>query len=99
MNTPRATAMVRSLVRQLLGALALMLALAMGVVTGPLRAMPVRSTLSTTCCGSDWPVLAMMSPLSSATSQSMDTPVASMARRAAEETSGPIPSPGIKVTL
>ena len=48
--------------------------------------------------GSDWPVLRMSAALSSAISQSMATPVASTARRAAWETSGPMPSPGMRVT-
>ena len=48
--------------------------------------------------GSDSPVLRMTSEFSSTVSQSIATPVASTARRAALATSGPIPSPGIKVT-
>src|SRR5215475_6191946 len=51
-----------------------------------------------TYCGTDCPVLAMISGLSSATSQSIWTPVASTARRVAADTSGPIPSPGMRVT-
>src|SRR5580698_4127704 len=69
-----------------------------GVVTGPFNPTRVRSRLSRTSCGSETPVLRINSSLSWTTSQSMETPVASTARRAAEETSGPIPSPGINVT-
>src|ERR1019366_10115593 len=47
---------------------------------------------------SDSPVFRMRPALSSAISQSTWTPVASTTRRAAWATSGPMPSPGIKVT-
>src|SRR3984957_8226103 len=69
-----------------------------GVVTGPFNPTRVCSRLSSTSCGRETPALRITSSFSSTTSQSIETPVASTARRAAEETSGPIPSPGIKVT-
>src|ERR1700733_2558457 len=69
-----------------------------GVVTGPFNPTRVRSRLSRTSCGNETPALRITSSFSSTTSHSIATPVASTARRAAEETSGPIPSPGIKVT-
>ena len=69
-----------------------------GVVIGALRATLVRRHDSMTLSGTGVPSLAMMSTPASSTSHWMSTPVASMQNLVASASSGPTPSPGIRVT-
>src|SRR5881409_4058926 len=70
-----------------------------GVVIGPLSATPVSRIASRTSSGSGLPpYLSITSAPASRTSQSNSTPVASRTRRVASVNSGPVPSPGIRVT-
>ncbi len=70
-----------------------------GVVIGPLMATLFLRTDSSTCSGSGVPYFSMTSAPASAISHSMSTPVASTTRRIAVVSSGPIPSPGMRVTV
>src|SRR5436305_13163420 len=71
----------------------------MGVVIGPLSATPFRRIESSTCSGSGLPPYSSITSVPACcTSQSNSTPVASRTRRVASVSSGPVPSPGIKVT-
>src|SRR6266540_2899088 len=69
-----------------------------GVVIGPLSATRVRRMESKIRSGSGVPSRARAAAPASSTAHSNPTPVASMTRRVASETSGPMPSPGIRVT-
>src|ERR1700760_3583836 len=70
-----------------------------GVVIGPFSATPVSRTASRTSGGSGLPpCLSITSAPAWRTSQSNSTPVASSTRRVASVSSGPVPSPGIRVT-
>ena len=69
-----------------------------GVVIGALRATLVRRHDSMTLSGTGVPSFAITSTPASWTSQLIATPVASMHIRVASASSGPTPSPGIKVT-
>ena len=70
-----------------------------GVSSGPLSATRVRAIESIVSWGTPLgsPVLKTSAP-ASCSSHSIGAPAASMIRRAAFTTSGPIPSPGIRVT-
>ncbi|OPZ76720.1 MAG: hypothetical protein BWY79_01483 [Actinobacteria bacterium ADurb.Bin444] len=68
-----------------------------GVVMGPLMATRVSRMASSTCGGSGVPYFSITSAPASASTQSMSTPVAAMATRAAAMSSGPVPSPGMQV--
>ncbi len=70
-----------------------------GVVMGPLMAMPLRRIESMTRSGSGVPSLAIVASPACCTSHSNGIPVASSTPRAASASSGPIPSPGISVTV
>src|SRR5688572_6214182 len=70
-----------------------------GVVIGPLIATRVRATESRTYLGSGVPCFGMTSAPASTVSHSIFTPVASTIRRIASVSSGPVPSPGIRVTV
>jgi len=72
--------------------------LPIGVVIGPLSATRFFRTDSRTSSGSGVPRARIAFSPASTTSQSIETPVASVTTRAAFVTSGPIPSPGIMVT-
>ena len=69
-----------------------------GVVSGPLRPTLFLRSESRTRCGSGVPSACITSAPAFCTSQSISTPVASMARHVAAASSGPMPSPGINVT-
>src|SRR2546423_3639752 len=70
-----------------------------GVVIGPFRATPASRTASSTCGGSGLPPYRSITSVpASWTSQSNSTPVASRTRRVAAVSSGPVPSPGMRVT-
>src|SRR6266511_1226763 len=69
-----------------------------GVVIGPLSATRVRRMESKIRSGSGVPSRARAAAPASSTAHSNPTPVASMTRWVASETSGPMPSPGIRVT-
>ena len=69
-----------------------------GVVIGAFRATLVRRHDSITLSGTGVPSFAMTSTPASWTSQSIATPVASMHSCVASASSGPTPSPGIRVT-
>ena len=69
-----------------------------GVVIGPLSATRLRRIDSSTCSGSGVPYSAMTASPASWTSHSKATPDASSTRRVASASSGPMPSPGIRVT-
>ena len=70
---------------------------AIGVVTGPLSATLFRLIESSRPVGSDWPKrLKAMTP-ASCRSQSIARPAAVKIRTTAAVTSGPMPSPGIRV--
>ena len=69
-----------------------------GVVIGPLIAILFFLIDSMTESGSGVPAVSMMSTPASCTSHSKATPVASRTRFVASAISGPVPSPGIKVT-
>src|SRR5919109_5501392 len=71
----------------------------MGVVIGPLSATPFSRIDSRTCSGSGLPpCCSITSAPACCTSQSNSTPVASRTRRVASVSSGPVPSPGMRVT-
>src|SRR4051812_18236659 len=70
-----------------------------GVVIGPLIATPVRRIDSSVVSGSGLPPCwSITSAPACWTSHSNSTPVASTTRRVASMSSGPVPSPGIRVT-
>ena len=69
-----------------------------GVATGPLSATLVSRIESNTSCGKSSPPLARLTSPTSRRRHSKATPVASITLSAASVISGPIPSPGIKVT-
>ena len=69
------------------------------MVIGPLMATPLRRMLSITRSGSGVPSLAMVASPACCTSQSKPMPVASRTPTVASASSGPIPSPGISVTV
>src|SRR5262245_13214174 len=69
-----------------------------GVFVGPFSATRRSRIDSITRSGSGVPSRSQVSKPASWTSHSISTPVASSARRAASVTSGPTPSPGIRVT-
>ena len=70
-----------------------------GVVMGPLMATLVSLTESMTACGSGVPYFSMTSAPASTSIHSICTPVAATATLVAAMISGPIPSPGMQVTL
>ena len=70
-----------------------------GVVIGPLIATLVRRIESSTCCGSGVPYSSITSRPASCTSQTMGTLVAAITVSSAAASSGPVPSPGIRVTV
>src|SRR5580693_5788922 len=70
-----------------------------GVVTGPFSATRVRSIDSSSSLGMYSPCFSKASAPTANVSHSNFTPVASRMRTVALVTSGPIPSPGIRVTL
>src|SRR5581483_7080201 len=71
-----------------------------GVVIGPLRATPFRRIDSSVCSGRGLPPnCSITSAPACCTSHSNSTPVASSTRRVASVSSGPVPSPGMRVTL
>src|ERR1700722_13967202 len=70
---------------------------AIGVAVGPLSPTRVHSSDARTSSGSNCPVSASAAAPASTLSHSIATPVASTARTVASATSGPIPSPGIRV--
>ena len=70
-----------------------------GVVMGPLMATLVRRMDSSTCSGSGVPYSSITPRPASCTSQRMGTPVAPMTVSRAAASSGPVPSPGIRVTV
>jgi hypothetical protein len=70
-----------------------------GVVIGPLIATLVRRTDSSTCSGSGVPYCSITSTPASRRSHSIGTPVAAITVSSAWASSGPVPSPGIKVTV
>ena len=73
--------------------------LTVGVETGPLRATPVRDDRRRRRCpGAASPRASRAGWPTCSTSQSNPTPVASSTRQVASMTSGPMPSPGIRVT-
>src|SRR5260370_18585105 len=72
---------------------------ATGVVTGPCNPTRVLFNDSSTGLMASGPSLTSKSPFNSTRSQLIATPVASTTRIAASATSGPMPSPGINVTL
>src|SRR5690242_5952307 len=69
----------------------------MGVAVGPFSPTRVASSEASTSSGSRCPVLASAFTPASTRSHSIRTPVASTARTVAYATSGPIPSPGMRV--
>src|SRR4051812_12426373 len=70
-----------------------------GVVIGPLIATPVRRIDSSVVSGSGLPPCwSITSAPACWSSHSNSTPVASRTRRVASTSSGPVPSPGIRVT-
>ena len=69
-----------------------------GVVIGPLSATRLRRIDSRTWSGSGVPYSAMTASPASTVSHSNSMPVASRTRRVASASSGPMPSPGIRVT-
>src|SRR6267143_3068104 len=71
----------------------------MGVVTGPFKPTRVRSIDSITSLGMYSLYFSKASAPTAKVSQSNFTPVASRMRTVALVTSGPMPSPGIRVTL
>src|SRR5580704_11325160 len=70
-----------------------------GVVTGPFNPTRVRSIDSITSLGMYSPCFSKASAPTANDSHSNFTPVASRIRTVARVTSGPMPSPGIRVTL
>ena len=69
-----------------------------GVVIGPFSATPFAFTEASVSSGSGVPASSITSTPASRTSQSKSTPVASRTRRVASVSSGPVPSPGMRVT-
>ena len=69
-----------------------------GVVIGPFSATPFSLTESSVSSGSGVPASSITSTPACRTSQSSSTPVASRTRRVASVSSGPVPSPGMRVT-
>ena len=69
-----------------------------GVVIGPLRPIRVSRMLAITSSGSGVPWLAIAASPASTRSHSKPIPVASSTRVVASASSGPMPSPGIRVT-
>src|SRR5260221_2803646 len=70
-----------------------------GVVIGPFRATPFARIESRTWPGSGLPPYSSITSVPDCwTSESNSTPVASSTRRVASVSSGPVPSPGIRVT-
>src|SRR6188472_2380454 len=69
-----------------------------GVVVGPLMPTPVRLIDSSVRSGKGLPSSAYTSSPAGCSSQANSTPVASSTRRVASASSGPVPSPGMKVT-
>ena len=69
-----------------------------GVVIGPFRASMVDRIASSTRSGSGVPSASITPAPACWISHSIGTPVASRTVRAASETSGPMPSPGMRVT-
>ena len=69
-----------------------------GVVVGPLIPTPVRFSDASVASGNGLPCLRYSSMPASWRSQLKSTPVASSTRRVASVSSGPVPSPGMKVT-
>ena len=69
-----------------------------GVVSGPLSARPFLRMLSTVASGSGVPVASTAATPASSSSQLNRRPVASSTFTVWAVISGPIPSPGIKVT-
>src|SRR5688572_5056454 len=70
-----------------------------GVVHGPLSATLFRVIESSSSAGSVWPVFSNAVTPASCRSQSIATPVASSTDVTAAVTSGPMPSPGINVSV
>ena len=70
-----------------------------GVVTGPFIAILFLFIESITCCGRGVLYLSITPAPASTISQFISTPVAFTTLTIASATSGPIPSPGINVTL
>src|SRR5437588_8511172 len=70
-----------------------------GVVVGPLMPTPLRLIESSVRSGNGVPSSAYTSSPAGCSSQSNSTPVASSTRRVASTSSGPVPSPGMIVTL
>src|ERR1039458_1459749 len=69
----------------------------MGVAVGPLRPTRVISSEAKTSSGINWPCSASARRPASTPSHSIAAPVASTTRTVASATSGPIPSPGMRV--
>ncbi len=69
-----------------------------GVVIGPFRATPFAFTDASVSSGSGVPASSITSTPAWCTSHSSSTPVASRTRRVASVSSGPVPSPGMRVT-
>ena len=65
---------------------------------GPFSPTVLRFSEARVSSGSTSPWLSSAVSPASRTSHAIGTPVASMTRRAASETSGPMPSPGMSVT-
>src|SRR3954466_11436483 len=70
-----------------------------GVSSGPLRAMRVRLMESSVSSGIGSPYLATADMPATCSSHSMSAPAASRSRTVARLIDGPMPSPGIRVTL
>ena len=69
-----------------------------GVVIGPFSAILFAFTEASVSSGSGVPACSITSTPACRTSQSKATPVASRTRRVASVSSGPVPSPGMRVT-
>ena len=69
-----------------------------GVVIGPFSATPFAFTDASVSSGSGVPASSITSTPAWRTSHSSSTPVASRTRRVASVSSGPVPSPGMRVT-
>src|ERR671923_2548642 len=69
-----------------------------GVVVGPLMPTPLRLMEASVSSGNGLPDFSYSSMPASRRSQANSTPVASSTRRVASASSGPVPSPGMKVT-
>src|SRR5918997_1467938 len=70
-----------------------------GVVVGPLMPTPLCLSDASVSSGNGLPWRSYSSTPASRRSQRNSTPVASSTRRVASASSGPVPSPGMKVTL